>query len=355
MSGLLGSPFGFDRNFIEGLVTWVDSERDFCTVTTVSGKVFNDVTWLRGSGGSDVAGMHFTPDVGNKVLVMTGLTYPIIMGCLPRIGPQKAFSGAVGTTPLGIDPGGSTALKNGFKGNPGKPQDFVAGDSLLANKEGGLVGVLREGTALLRASRLAQVIASKFDDLVRIVARNFHRISDFDESGSFNLKGRLYSYLGFNRDLTKSKLGIYEYEEIQGDVSAGEYGKADPFNAPSPIPAKGTVVIKKRLKKTTGEEVFLETLEEEGKMTVKVTGGKVSTSYQDNEKIEETIDDTSRSTQLSDKIEHSVEDIAVVTITPDSVVVKYSGDVTGTFDGTGINLQAKGHFAIIDAAGVHLG
>lgn len=357
MSGLINSSFQQDRNFTEGIVTSVDPIRFSCHVKTISGKMFSDVTWLLPTGGNKTSGLHLGPKIGDKVLVMTGLTFPLIIGSMARIGPSDEFATPVGTSVLNFDAGSSMSLKSGFTGSPGKPTDFVVGDVITTNDNGGAVGLLSLGTAILRASRLAQVICSKMDDLVRVVARNYERIHDWGEETVANLYGRLYRYIGFNRDFDKSKLGIYEYEVFEGDVAAAEYGKSSPFGKENVIPARSTVVRKKVLHNSVGGDFFVETLEDEGKMTVTVTGSKVSRVYQDNGLLQETITGPhiSESFQDDSTIRHSVDSISKITITPTNIVVDFNGEATATFDATGINMQAKGHFAIIDSSGVHLG
>lgn len=340
MSGLINSPFSQDKNFVEAIVTSVDVIRYTCNVKTSTGKMFSDVTWLLPTGGSKNSGMHFGPKVGDKVLVSTSLTYPLILGSLPRIGLPDDFSSPVGTSPLGIDPGSSMGLRNGYVGNSGKPQDFTSGDVLITNDNGGLLGLLSAGTAVVRGSRLAQVICSKFDDLVRVVARNYERIHDWGEETVYNFYGRLYRYIGFNRKFDKSKLSIYEYEVYEGDVAAAEYGKATPFGKPNSAPPTDTVVRKKVLHDSTGAlDVFVETLEEEGVFTIKV----INPAHH------------SERLQTNSTIRHMVDDISKITITPTNIVVDFNGEAVATFDTNGIDMQAKGHYVTINSSGVHMG
>ena len=81
--------------------------------------------------------------------------------------------------------------------------------------------MLANGTALIKASPLAQIVNSKYDDLVRVMARNWERFSDLGQQTVANVKGRMYEFVGWDRDFSRSQNSIYELKDIIGDVVAG--------------------------------------------------------------------------------------------------------------------------------------
>ena len=57
--------------------------------------------------------------------------------------------------------------------------DLMPGDKVMATKDGNAIGVLEGGVSLLKASELCQVLAFRYNDLLRIISRNFEHFSDF--------------------------------------------------------------------------------------------------------------------------------------------------------------------------------
>lgn len=364
MVGLSSSPFEYNKNFIEGDVLYVDSIRFMCTVKSSGGQRLSDVTWLMTSGGGDSGGHHYTPNVGDRVMIVLGLTYPVIIGCLPRMGVSSKFTPSLGTQSISLDPGQSTPLSNGFNLNPNKPLDFSEGDQVLTSEGGGVIGLFRNGSILLKTSPTLQVFFSKIDSLLRVVSRNFERMTDSSHELYYNLYGRMYKYFGITRDLNNSKLDIYEYEEIHGDVVAGEYGGGDPFSVSRPVPTIDTRIIKKSLKNTSNYQVFLETLKTDGNLTITINQSAGTDTavidYRDTQLLH-TVGiggAHSSSSQTDSVITHSVTGggaTATVTISPSSIVVNFNGVSIGTFDANQINLTSHGHFLTVDSSGVHTG
>ena len=168
MAGILSSPHRYDPNFLEGTVTSIDPIRFVCTVKTIKGQLLNNVTWVLPTGGSGGASMHFSPSLGDKVLVSTSLSYPLILGCIPRIGlPNNPAS--TSNTSNTIDTGNSSYMVNGYVGNPEKPKDFTAGDFAITTESGSIFTVLNSGGILAKASQLAQIFLSPFGRLLAVL------------------------------------------------------------------------------------------------------------------------------------------------------------------------------------------
>lgn len=341
MSGIFSSPFGTNSVLKEGIVTNVDPIRFICTVRTSSGQTLPNVTWLLPTGGSGVDGVHVAPNVFDKVLLCMSTSSPIIVGCIPRMGIPDTNVPTVSGTILGVDQGNSSELKNGFSLNPNKPSDFIPGDKVMTSKGGGMIALLSSGGVMLRSSYLAHIFMSKFNGLVRIVSRNFYRFSDASSQVAASVKGTLYTWFGADWDLNRTTTNTERYNEATGHIPAAKLMRGEP----SPnvvIPAKGTRVREYWLTDTQGNEVMVETLHEDGKLTIHVinpVGGNTLVTQDDS--------------LWSSRVENGT--ISTVTILPGSINLNYNDVSTANLDDAGIQLNAKGHFAIIDDTGVHLG
>lgn len=328
---------------MEATVTNVDPIRFVCSVKTVKGQYFNEVPWLLPTGGSGKSGIHFAPSVNDQVVVYTGLTYPIILGALPRLGTPTTSLTNVSGQEVSIDAGNNTVMKNGYVTNPDKPSDFMPGDVVITSDGGGIVASLANGSALIKASSLAQVFVSKFNDLVRVVARNWERFSDVGQQTVANVSGRLYEYLGWDRDLDRSKVGLYELQDVIGDVVAGETLLGDP-NSDVTLAAADARVRKYWLQDQSNNNRMVEVLYEDGKVTLLIQDALATT------KTTKTTDKNLWDTKVQSPTASSQ-----VVITPASITLTQSGGATTVMDSAGIRSDYSGHYVHIDSSGVHMG
>lgn len=323
--GLFSPPLSYDSNLMEATVTNVDPVRFVCSVKTVRGQYLNEVPWLLPTGGSGRGGMHFTPCIGDQVVVSTALTYPLIIGSLPRLGTPSSSLSSLSGSDLALDAGNSTNMKNGYVTNPEKPGDLVPGDFVFTNDTGGLLGLLANGSAMIRASALAQIFVSRFDDLVRVVARNWERFSDVGQQTVANVSGRLYEYLGWDRSMGRSKVGIYELQDVIGDVAAGEVLKGEP-NSSTGLPVADNRVRKYWLTDQSGNSRMIEILYDGGKLDILVSDALGTTNtreVQDNNVYQVTSTGTASNSK--------------VTITPTDITCDYNGGASKTvWNATGI-------------------
>lgn len=356
---LFSSPHDYSDMFMEAYITNVDPIRYLCSAKTVKGQYFNELSWLHMVGGSGKNGSHAAPSTGDQVLIFTGLGYPLIMGAIPRLGvPSTDLTNATGQ-PLAIDAGNNSNLKNGYVTNPDKPSDFMPGDQFWTSEGGGILALLSNGTFMAKASALAQIIVTKYDDLVRIVARNFERFSDVGQQTVANVKGRMYEYLGWDRDLGRSKVGLYELQDVVGDVVAGETLKGEP-NASTTLPAPDTRVRKYWLTDTAGNVRMVELLYQDGKLDLLVRDAPGTTNtreIQQTDKYEVTNTTAagySRITVDGTKIflDRNGASTAVV---DDNQVQLVHGGATHTVDSNGVRSEFGGHFCRVTSSGVALG
>lgn len=357
----LQSPHKYLASFIEGTVLSVDPKRYVCSVKTVNNKIFRDVRWLIPTGGFSESGMHITPNVQDRVLVSTALGYPIILGCIPRIGTYNGevanMTGSPDTPDLGTD----SVVNGAASANPSKPADLVTGDFVYTAKGGSLIGILASGIAILRASVLSQIIMSKFEGLVRIVTRNYQRFSDSSSNVATNMKGRLYEWFGADWSILNNQTGQERYQEVYGDVAAGEVLRG----APSPatvIPVQDTRVRKEWLKDALGNSVMVETLYQDGTLTfiVENTSSNNTTTDTNGSHTTTVASGTNTShiaiTPASLVISSTNGTIpSTITLTPSSAVVDFNGVSKGTFDATQASITSGTHFCTVTSAGVALG
>lgn len=318
-------------HYIEGLITYVDPQRSSCTVKTLLGHTLNSVVWLDSTANQYQA--------GDKVLILTGLTYPVIIGSLPKAGEVDQFTPNINTGENPVSQGNSIGLASGVSLDKSAAKDYSSGDHIISSDTGGMIGVLREGTIIARASKLAQVLISKLSDIVRVIARNFERISDFDQEASINLNGRMYRFYGFNRNFQQSKNGVYEYQEHFGDTKLSEQVGPDSYGFPtSNMTAANSVIRKKEFSGPNGTPYYVETLEDNTGRLIVTIGNTIRD--QEPDLIQDSVGGTSNST---------------VIMTPTSTTVKFQGSVA-EFDQEKVNItNSSGHYIRIDSSGVHVG
>lgn len=341
--GLFSPSLPYDRTVMEATVTNVDVQRFVCTVKTVRGQYFNEVPWLLPTGGSGKNGMHLCPSVGDQVVVSTGLTYPVIIGSLPRLGQPSTTLTSMSGQELPADLGNNTNIKNGFVTNPAKPSDFTPGDHVITSEGGSILAVQANGSILAKASMLAQIFMSKFDDVVRVVARNWERMSDVSQQTSANVKGRLYEFMGWERKLARSKLGTYELQDVIGDVAAGEVLRGEP-NGSTTLPSPDTRVRKYWLMDQAGNTRMVETLNEGGDLHLVIQDVPATTKAEN--------DVTNASWQQ--KVTNPTVNCRI-TINPNDITLIHSGGATTVITNDGIHNTYGGHYIHLTNDGVHLG
>lgn len=237
---LFGSPTPGDFSTLEGEITSVDAVRKACQVKTAFGQNLTGVVWLA----------HCNPKFGDRVLINTSTTNAIIMGVLPKVGLDTEFAVNIDSNGDQVvsDTGNYAGLSNGVVNDPDKPGDILAGDQIISNDSGGLYGLLRGGGFIAKASRLAQIFITKYDDLVRIVGRNYELFTDICMDTISSVRGRAYRFIGYSSSIANSRNDIYNYQEIYGDTVLGEQLKGNNYGFTpvsfSAITAPGTLIKK---------------------------------------------------------------------------------------------------------------
>ena len=297
--------------------------------------------------------MHFTPSVGDQVVISTALSYPVILGCLPRMGlPDSDINNMSGGSPS-EDLGNSTSIRGDFTTNPNKPSDFYPGDIVTTTEGGGILAMLANGSALLKASPLAHVFLSKFDDLVRIVARNFERFSDLGQQTVANVKGRMYEFVGWDRNFSRSKNGLYELKDIIGDVAIGEVLKGEPDPSRT-VPAKDSRVRKYSLEDSSGSPLMVEVLDASGKVTVTISGGTTTETQHGSGIWQAQSGGTSTITVIPGSITLDHNGASTVVIDASHINAVH-GSSAVNIDSSGVQSTCSGHFVNVSSSGVSIG
>jgi hypothetical protein len=347
---------------VVGTVTSVDVYHHACEVKTDFGQKLTNVQWLLPTGGSSRTGSHITPTVNDRVLINFSLSYAIIIGFLPKVdnitcSPVQINSGiALGDPASNL----STLNDSTTRVSPGRPEDIAVGDHVWTSEGGGLMGLLRGGTVLLRSSRLAQIIISRIDHLVRIVGRNYEVFTDAFIDASYNLKGRIYRFTGYAENHTKVRGDNYSYREYKGDVALAEFAEGNgfvPATYNGTYPAANNTIRKVKVIQG-GTTVYEQILDLDGhKKDTNTHGGGDSYIDQTGAQIQVSVGTSGASvaTLNGSSIVLDQGSNGVITLTNSSITLDQIAGGRIVMDASGIDLRFAGHFVTIDSTGVHTG
>lgn len=220
--------------YIDAYVLAVDLRRGVCKCRTHDGKMLSNVQWGRPLGMFKEAGDNYGPMPNEQVVITYVASEPIILfskSSLNSLGNtiRARVESIVDTDPT-LDNYNFSVLGDNHRSEGSSPEQIVPGDRVITNERGSLIGLLRSGTVILKASALAQIFMTKFDDLVRIVSRNYEQFSDSLLHVQTNIKGKLYTYTGFFKETTSSRNETPEYYEVVGNTEVGLAAKNDPLN-----------------------------------------------------------------------------------------------------------------------------
>ena len=360
------------RSFFEAKILAVDSVRMVCKVKTSYGQSLDNVRWLSGTE-EDIL-------FGKVVLITLATGSPIILGVLPELGSDKDLAASVDTGELEADTGNYSSMGSGVVNNPDKPGDYVAGDRLFYNDAGGIFGLLRGGGFLAKASKLAQIFVTKYDDLVRIVARNFEIFTDVFEHIVANVRGRIYEYKGYSDTHTNVRGAVYKYDEAFGDTVLGTMLKGNYYGYTpetfSALAAPDDVIRKYRVLTAAGSLLMKQDLHLTGQYYTMVqnSGGTAYTYVDQTNAIFDvkTLNGTyTRITTTKDDVVITYNGSNIITVDANKIKLDYNAkntvvvennDITLNYgpnltvvslNSTGITMTGAGHGVTIDNTGTH--
>lgn len=218
------TPGGSQALFYEGYVAGVDIKRHECKIRTDYGQTINGVRWLK-EGGADGYGENKVPTEKTRVLVMRlPNNNHIIMGSLgvisnddiraagPAIGKQGAPN--VEAANYSISQSATTS------GDQSTPADQRVGDWSRTSHGGGMIALLRAGTVMMKASPTSMFMLSPFDDLGRLVTRNWEHFTDVDSTRKVSSGGAVsYSHEVF-RTSARARNEQPSFREVRGGEGA---------------------------------------------------------------------------------------------------------------------------------------
>lgn len=162
-----------------------------CAVLTDSGSVHNNLAFpQRYIDPQSGAGEYSIPKVGTVYALHYHLGYPVLMEYtseFKRPEGDNPNSRVTGVTGFGAEDGMHSAGFNEF--NVGPP-DLMAGDWTRVGSAGNLLGVLEGGITVFKASELAQIIAIKGTDLLKLLGRNLEVITGFGKISFVDNEGK---------------------------------------------------------------------------------------------------------------------------------------------------------------------
>ena len=373
---MLSPIFPQATDIIEAYVLSVDGKRRVCSVQTLSGRVMASVMWMSPHGGTTREGFRSAPKRGDRVLVSTSASYPIIVGSLPSLseGSEKQLS-LFSSTEL---PEIGNVSQIGSQGSldPYAPHDLVPGDQVTSTDSGSSLGVLRGGSILAKASPLAQIFLSRINSFVRIVSRNWDHFTDTFVDVARNIGGRAFRFTGYSDTAEHVRNDDYRYYEVLGDVAAGESIKWN-YNGKtlSDLPAAGPTLFKRSIVDSSASNLAFETWNSDGTVTrkVQVSGGGIYSqlTHSSNDFQVVTEDGTLGTFYVKGGTIHlDVAGVGSVEVTNTTVTAKVgssdrvqlssgqvqvkSGSSTGTYTPSQIELLSSGHGVLVSSAGVDL-
>ncbi len=380
-------------SFEEGSITEVDPIRKVCKVKTLSGQNLTSVTWSVPAGGASRSGDRIAPCFGDRVVVDSSLGYPIISMFLPKLqSVGNATPIIIHTGETLVDTGNFSVGGKNVLGDQNAPADLLVGDRVLSSPGGGLMALLRVGTVLLRSSRFSEIILCKLQDLVRISSRNYEHFTDVSSDVIRNIKGRIYRYTGYAKNIKQAKVEAYTYNQYIGDVALAEdfktdYTKSNTLPAPTEILYKEQVIersadlsgeVMKRELFTNGNSNQIIKNVENNKFThIFSTKDEVIITYNDVNIIKINKDEitfikagTNRSVTITQNNILSTFLDATVLMNADGILSTYKEgtvkmetskvetkfqEATHTCDASGVHSVMGGHFCHVTAGGVALG
>lgn len=360
---MFNNPTPVDKTLEEGSVTEVDAKHFLCRVKTMSGRNLNSVSWLSSYGGASRGSDRGTPLLGDRVMVDTRLGYPLIIGAAPKLqSSDNVFPLSIDTGTESVDTGSFSPSNDAVMPDQNSPSDMVGGDRIISSQGGGMIAILRGGSLLFRSSRLAEIFISKWDDVVRVVSRNWEHFTDASADVIKSIAGRVYRYSGYSNTFASSKLGSYQYEQFIGDVGLAETSK-DNYNDTSG--ATDSRIFKEQVPGLLTRELFLD-----GTSDTKSGSGTFTRVKQTPAVASITYNDVNLATVSTDKIFLSFGGNPTVTLDASGIKAVFGGatftmdanEIVAVFNGAnftmdanGIKSEFSGHFVNVTSGGVQFG
>ncbi len=216
---------GASAVFFEGYVAGVDLKRSACKVRTDGGQTIHGVRWLKNAGGANSYGDNAAPSEQDRVMVMKlpGNQH-WIFGYVPVLTNDDAKAvgpalGRQGEAPEELA-NFSTAQSDTVSGDQSMPADQRPGDRSWTSHGGGMIALMRAGTVLAKASPTALFMLSPFDDVGRLVTRNWEHYTDVDSIKKISSGGAVSSIHEYYPTSARARNEQPSMREIRGNAGA---------------------------------------------------------------------------------------------------------------------------------------
>lgn len=187
-----------------------------------------------------------------------------------------------------------------------------------------MLALLRGGSAILRSGKMAQIFMSKYDDLVRVVSRNWEHFTDACSDVVRNLGGKVYRYTGYANTLAASRDEDYNLHFYYGDTATAEAVKTDYHNAGDAAETTDIIYKEQVTKGEDRSELMRRTLNDKGEEERYIKG-----------------ENFTRSNATAKLVRDSYNDEHYVEITPEHIESFHKDSAKQTLDTKGQRLYFK--------------
>lgn len=202
--------------FIKASVTAVDLNSGVCKCRRDGdGQTLINVTWMTPVGGVGA------PTEGDAVWLYKDGGHFVIVGGRSRPGVRPGYIPSL-TNSSSSSPSGNISSVGGSTFGGGASPDEMTGDQVLRSSGGAVVGALRGGSVIAKASALAWIFVSKFDHIVRIFSRNYEKHNEAKGEVNVNANGRVFSVEHNYLTQVDAREDLPNHITITGDTDAGE-------------------------------------------------------------------------------------------------------------------------------------
>lgn len=209
----------------EAYVAGVDLDRHECKVRADSGQTIHGVRWLKGAGGANSYGDNSSPSEQDRVMIMKlpGNAH-WILGYVPVATHINARSTGPAIAKQGETPAElanfSIAQSDSVAGDQSHPADQRVGDWTRTSHGGGMIALLRAGTVMAKASPTSFFMLSPFDDLGRLVTRNWEHYTDVDSTKKLSVGGAVSMIHEVFPTSARARSELPSMREVRGGAAA---------------------------------------------------------------------------------------------------------------------------------------
>ena len=361
LSSILAQPTPTNLGFEEGVVVSVNISTYTAQVRTLSGRKLTTATWITPLNTEGREADIYSPVVGSNVLVYLRLGRPLILGCVPTAALYST-AGTHSITQTQTTPNyypGVSGVPSPLTHKPGVPTDYLRGDRVFTTKGGALFGLLF-GTIVVKVSWMAQIVLSKFDDVIKIISRNYEKITDASTEVDVNFRGRTYNFFGSSLTRAAQVNSQYGYYKVIGDTVAGSTLQEGSYGQAATAVGAATNIIYKEVTQTyaSGSPVVMSTVTYDGttgtyyrQISGPTVGGVTLTLTHTNNSWSVVLSSPAAQITLSPSSVYAAFGSGTLTMNSSEIQAAF-GSSTLTLNSSTAQLASNGHSITVTSAGV---